>query len=188
MNTMKHTLVIIISFILAAVSQAADKIEIHVFVAETPSSFEGPSDPNAFLELAAKTQGVDLLSTPKVVTQSGHSAKIEVTREFITKEDVSYTIGIKFTVTPEIERERISFKADYESIQFEGFLRHSDSESPIFDIRKISDIRGSAAGPSKYLFPIGVRQEQQTILQDGKPNKTEVIEKKVFLVMDIKKA
>ena len=85
------------------------------------------------------TKGVDLLSSPSVVTRSGQTAKIEVIRQFSYPEGrKGKDVGVKCEVTPVVNKDKtIALHILPEVTEFEGFL--DVEQSPPELVRRNAD-------------------------------------------------
>ena len=138
----------------------------------------------AFLALVQRelhqTKGVDVLSTPKVVTRSGQRAMIEIVREFkyptawkpgAKKEDAwmptahaAKHTGVTLAVEPSVLRGgKIGLWVAPQILEFEGFqdLGHG-RKKPIFSERKVRTNVALKSGQTVILDG-GVREEQQVV-------------------------
>lgn len=94
-----------------------------------------------FLQKLNKQKGVDLLSTPRVLTMSGHQASIEVGRELMTPENTpeGQKVGVFLTLFPELlAKDRVKLSLDGLVREFEGFRDDpaTGKKLPIFLERK----------------------------------------------------
>jgi hypothetical protein len=185
----KHLLILsalILSFALPS-SNAQEEIEVELSLAEVPASFDVPSKANDLIERAADS-GIDLLNFPKVVIKSGEEARFEHTQELKTKQGIGFTVGVRLLATPQVEGDTLSFAADFELIEFEGFRSGSSEESPILAVRQIKNITGSGVSGKEYLFLLMSRTVKQTVSEEGKADIVREIEKKMILLIQMKKA
>ena len=85
---------------------AATTIQVSAKFADVPAGTEIPAKP----ELLAKTKGVDVLSSPTVITSPGKSATIEVTQSLAAPDGSAVPLGVSLSITPTLtEKGGIAF-------------------------------------------------------------------------------
>ncbi|MCA9029968.1 MAG: hypothetical protein KDA69_11570 [Planctomycetaceae bacterium] len=117
-----------------------------------PAAFVTPASLDLFLKDAKKQPSVQVLSRPRVVTQVGQPAEIQVGQEVpiivpASAKEVSIdyrTVGLKLTLTP-----RRSVKAAG-SLELETFFQHSDADADAGV--KVGDINIPAIHESQAVF------------------------------------
>ncbi len=103
---MKLLLSLAISSLLAAANcLAATTIEINAKIADVPAGMEIPAKP----ELLAKTKGVNVLSAPRVITNSGQDATIEVTQNVAAPDSSEVPLGVSLSIKPTLTEKGIAF-------------------------------------------------------------------------------
>ena len=178
---------LVFSFALPALN-AQEEIEIQLSLAEVPASFDVSSGAGDLIQQATTGSAIDLLKFPKVVAKSGEIARFNLTREADAGLGPGFTVGFRLQATPQVEGDTISFTADFKEIEFEGFLPGSDAKSPVLTIRQIKNITGSGASDEEHLFFLMNRIEKQTVSEEGKADTFREVEKKMFLLVQMKKA
>lgn len=91
--------------LLAGSLHAATTIEIAAKFADVPADTEIP----ATAEKLDKLKGIEVLSSPQVVTAPGRSATIEITQEAMVPGAPAVPLGLTLTVTPTLGEKTIHF-------------------------------------------------------------------------------
>ena len=105
---MKFLRLLIASSLLAIAANciAATTIQIEAKFADVPAGTEIPAKP----ELLAKAKGVNILSSPRVITEPGKSASIEVTQNIAAPDGSEVPLGVSLSITPTLtEKGSIAF-------------------------------------------------------------------------------
>ena len=85
---------------------AATTIEITAKIADVAAGTEIPAKP----ELLAKTKGVNVLSAPRVITNPGQAATIEVTQNVAAPDSSEVPLGVSLSIKPTLtEKGGIAF-------------------------------------------------------------------------------
>ena len=93
-------------FAITAHCIAATTIQISAKFADVPAGTEIPAKP----ELLAKAKGVDVLSSPTVITNPGKSATIEITQGLTAPDGSAVPLGVSLSITPTLtEKGSITF-------------------------------------------------------------------------------
>ncbi len=107
-----------------------------------------------------RTKGVDVLSSPRVITLSGQEAKIEIGREFAYKDGegkaATKNLGTTLTMLPKVTGEdQIGLALSSRIVGFEGGPKHANGlEQPIFSVRKVTANVSMTSGHTVVLrFP-----------------------------------
>jgi hypothetical protein len=115
-----------------------------------------------------KKKGVDVLTAPEIKTRSGESKKISVTRSFAIANKGKFQTGITLSVRPTVDGARFRYSVDFDSTAFDGFAS-DPSKTPIFTIRKITDMSGECDGGKEVWLDLGERLDEQMVKETGKP-------------------
>jgi hypothetical protein len=89
----------------ACSARAATSIEVDAKFADVPAGTEIP----ATAEKLDKLKGIEVLSSPQVITVPGRSATIEITQEAMVPGAQAVPLGLTLTVTPTLGEKTIHF-------------------------------------------------------------------------------
>src|SRR5262245_59838141 len=99
---MKH---LCLALLLACTAPAATTIEVAAKFADVPAGTEIP----ATAEKLDKLKGVEVLSSPRVVTPPGKAASIEITQDAMVPGSAAVPLGLTLSVTPTLGEKTIHF-------------------------------------------------------------------------------
>lgn len=147
---MKHLL---LAVLLSAITcPAATTIEVTAKFADVASGTEVPAKP----ELLAKMKGVNVLSAPRVVTNSGQPAAIAVNQDHATPDGSIIPLGVTLSITPTLtEKGSIAFSGRATD-RFKHGQREGESLSSMTFIARETYFKG-------------VTQSGSTVLLNGAP-------------------
>ena len=161
---MKFLRPLIASSLLAIVTDciAATTIQISAKFADVPAGTEIPAKP----DLLAKTKGVDVLSSPTVVTGSGKSATIEITQIVSAPGGLEIPLGVSLSITPTLtEKGTIAFSGKAVD-RFKHGQRDGESLTILSCVAREVYFKGTAASGSSVLLNTGA-PTSATTKKDG---------------------
>ena len=136
---------------IATNSIAATTIQISAKFADVPAGTEIPAKP----ELLAKTKGVDVLSSPTVVTGSGKSATIEVTQNVSAPGGAEIPLGVSLSITATLtEKGNIAFSGKAVD-RFKHGQRDGESLTVLSCVAREVYFKGTAASGTSILLNTG---------------------------------
>jgi hypothetical protein len=144
---------LIASSLLAIASDctAATTIQISAKFADVPAGTEIPAKP----DLLAKTKGVDVLSSPTVVTASGKSATIEITQSLTAPGGPAVPLGVSLSITPTLtENGAIAFSGKAVD-RFKHGQRDGESLTVLSCVAREVYFKGSTTSGSSILLNTG---------------------------------
>ncbi len=150
---MKFLLPLIASSLLALTAHgiAATSIEISAKFADVPAGAEIPAKP----ELLAKTKGVDVLSSPRVITNPGKAATIEITQSLAAPDGSEVPLGVSLSITPTLtEKGAIAFSGKATD-RFKHGQRAGESLSVLACVAREIYFKGTTASGSTILLNAG---------------------------------
>ena len=150
---MKFLRPLIASSLLAFVSDciAATSIQVSAKFADVPAGTEIPAKP----ELLAKTKGVDVLSSPTIVTTSGKSATIEITQNVSAPGGLEIPLGVSLSITPTLtEKGNIAFSGKAVD-RFKHGQRDGESLTVLSCVAREVYFKGSTTSGSSILLNTG---------------------------------
>lgn len=119
-------------------------------------------------------KGVDLMTTPNVITRSGQKGSIEVVREFALhpgSPQPEKKVGVMLDVLPTLtDADRLDLTLNPRIVEFEGFVKDANGMTePVFIERK-ADARLSLKPGQTALLDLGSRTDTQDVedIIDGK--------------------
>ncbi len=132
-------------------SIAATSIQISAKFADVPAGTEIPAKP----DLLAKTKGVDVLSSPTVVTTSGKSATIEITQSLTAPGGPAVPLGVSLSITPTLmEKGDIAFSGKAVD-RFKHGQRDGESLTVLSCVAREVYFKGTAASGTSILLNTG---------------------------------
>ena len=130
---------------------AATSIQVSAKFADVPAGTEIPAKP----ELLAKTKGVDVLSSPTVVTGSGKSATIEVIQNVSAPGGSEVPLGVSLSITPTLtENGNIAFSGKAVD-RFKHGQRDGESLTVLSCVAREVYFKGTAASGTSILLNTG---------------------------------
>ncbi len=91
--------------LLPCLTHAATTIEVNAKIADVMTGTEIPASP----EKLDKLKGVEVLSAPTVLTNSGQAAIIEITQDIIAPDGSTVPLGLALSIRPTITEKGIAF-------------------------------------------------------------------------------
>ena len=130
---------------------AATSIEVSAKFADVPAGTEIPAKP----ELLAKTKGVDVLSSPRVTTNPGKAATIEITQSLAAPDGSEIPLGVSLSITPTLtEKGAIAFSGRATD-RFKHGQRVGESLSVLACVAREIYFKGTATSGSSVLLNAG---------------------------------
>ncbi len=130
---------------------AATTIQIEAKFADVPAGTEIPSKP----ELLAKTKGVNVLSSPRVITEPGKSATIEVTQNAAAPDGSEVPLGVSLAITPTLtEKGTIAFSGKATD-RFKHGQHATETLSVLACVARETYFKGTASSGSTVLLNAG---------------------------------
>ena len=130
---------------------AATTIQVSAKFADVPAGTEIPAKP----DLLAKTKGVDVLSSPTVVTSSGKSATIEIIQNVPTPGGSEIPLGVSLSITPTLtEKGNIAFSGKAVD-RFKHGQRDGESLTILSCVAREVYFKGTTASGSSVLLSTG---------------------------------
>ncbi|GAT32384.1 hypothetical protein TSACC_2782 [Terrimicrobium sacchariphilum] len=141
------------------------------------------------LSKITERKGVDVLTFPRQKTPSGRVAKFSATREVTVPRKGAFEVGVVLTVRPALADDgRIRYSVDADATTFEGFFTPSSSQAPIFKTVRAVGIEGEAEIGKPVVLVLSKWQDEQTIVESGKPNRTALIHRRVIAILTFSQA
>lgn len=150
---MKFLLPLAITSLLAAAANciAATTIEITAKIADVPAGTEIPAKP----ELLAKTKGVNVLSAPRVITNPGQAATIEVTQNVAAPDSSEVPLGVSLSIKPTLtEKGGIAFTGKATD-RFKHGQRDSETLTVLSCVAREMYFKGTTTSGSTVLLKGG---------------------------------
>ncbi len=130
---------------------AATTIQISAKFADVPAGTEIPAKP----DLLAKAKGVDVLSSPTVITNPGKSATIEITQNVTAPGGSEVPLGVSLSITPSLtEKGNITFSGKAVD-RFKHGERDGESLNVLSCVAREIYFKGSVASGSSVLLNTG---------------------------------
>jgi len=127
-------------------------------------------------------KGVNVLTFPEVKSRSGESKEFSTTRDIEVADRGKFQIGVTISVRPTVDGNRFRYSVDFNSTDFEGFAS-DPSKTPIFNIRKITDMKGECDGGKEVWLDLGERFAEQVVEETGKPDTEQLIRRRLIVVI-----
>ena len=169
----------LLSLALAATCTAATTIQISAKFADVPAGTEIPAKP----ELLAKTKGVDVLSSPTVITNPGKSATIEITQSLATPDGSAVPLGVSLSITPTLtEKGSIAFTGKATD-RFKHGQKAGETLNVLACVARETYFKGTTASGSTVLINAG----PSTSTSAKKDGTTEVKSRELVIYLSFKK-
>ena len=127
---------------------AATTIQISAKFADVPAGTEIPAKP----ELLAKAKGVDVLSSPTVLTNPGKAATIEITQMLTAPGTTEIPLGVSLTITPTLtEKGNIAFSGKATD-RFKHGQRDGETLTVLACVAREIYFKGTTAGGSTVVL------------------------------------
>ena len=150
---MKFLRVLVTSSLFAIATDciAATSIQIAAKFADVPAGSDIPAKP----ELLAKAKGIDVLSSPTVVTYPGKSATIEVTQNVAAPGGSEIPLGVSLSITPTLtEKGNIAFSGKATD-RFKHGQHDGESVTVLSCVAREIYFKGTATSGSSVLLNAG---------------------------------
>ena len=158
---------------------AATTIEITAKFADLPAGTEVPAKP----ELLAKTKGVDVLSSPRVITNPGKAATIEITQNLAAPDGSEVPLGVSLSINPTLtEKGAIAFSGKATD-RFKHGQRAGESLSVLACVTREIYFKGTAASGSSVVLNAG----PSTFSAVKKDGATETKSRELVIYLSFKK-
>ena len=169
----------LLSLALAATCTAATTIQISAKFADVPAGTEIPAKP----ELLAKTKGVDVLSSPTVITNPGKSATIEITQSLAAPDGSAVPLGVSLSITPTLtEKGSIAFTGKATD-RFKHGQKAGETLNVLACVARETYFKGTTASGSTVLINAG----PSTSTSAKKDGTTEVKSRELVIYLSFKK-
>ena len=169
----------LLSLALAATCTAASTIQISEKFADVPAGTEIPAKP----ELLAKTKGVDVLSSPTVITNPGKSATIEITQSLAAPDGSAVPLGVSLSITPTLtEKGSIAFTGKATD-RFKHGQKAGETLNVLACVARETYFKGTTASGSTVLINAG----PSTSTSAKKDGTTEVKSRELVIYLSFKK-
>ena len=178
---MKFLRTLIASSLLAIATHctAATTIQVSAKFADVPAGTEIPAKP----DLLAKTKGVDVLSSPTVVTSSGKSATIEIIQNVPAPGGSEIPLGVSLSITPTLtEKGNIAFSGTAVD-RFKHGQRDGESLTILSCVAREVYFKGTTASGSSVLLSTGAPTSTAT----KKDGTTQVKSRELVIYLTFKK-
>jgi hypothetical protein len=167
-------------FAITANCIAATTIEITAKFADVPAGTEIPAKPEAL----AKMKGVDVLSSPRVITNPGKSATIEITQSAAAPDGSSVPLGVSLSITPTLtEKGGIAFSGRATD-RFKHGQRAGETLSVLACVARETYFKGTTTSGSTVLLNAG----PSTSTAAKKDGGTEVKNRELVIYLSFKKS
>ncbi|MEO6784602.1 MAG: hypothetical protein ABI318_00605 [Chthoniobacteraceae bacterium] len=164
---------------LTANCMAATNIQISAKFADVPAGTEIPAKP----ELLAKAKGVDILSSPTVLTSPGKSATIEVTQSVAAPGGSEVPLGVSLFITPTLtEKGNIAFSGKATD-RFKHGQRDSETLTVLACVAREIYFKGTATSGSTIVLKGG----PATFSSVKKDGATQVRSRELVIYLTFKK-
>ena len=148
---MKFLLPLTALLAIAANCIAATTIQIEAKFADVPAGTEIPAKP----ELLAKAKGVNILSSPRVITEPGKSASIEVTQNVAAPDGSEVPLGVSLSITPTLtEKGSIAFSGKATD-RFKHGQKAGETLSVLACVARETYFKGTTASGTTILLNAG---------------------------------
>ena len=169
----------LLSLALAATCTAATTIQISAKFADVPAGTEIPAKP----ELLAKMKGVDVLSSPTVITNPGKSATIEITQSLAAPDGSAVPLGVSLSITPTLtEKGSIAFTGKATD-RFKHGQKAGETLNVLACVARETYFKGTTASGSTVLINAG----PSTSTSAKKDGTTEVKSRELVIYLSFKK-
>lgn len=175
-----------------------------IFAALTTSAFASPKTVLVHVQLVelatngaklpedlsglAERKGADVLASSELRTRSGLPTKLSATRNLTVPRKGTFETGVVLTVCPTFAGDhRIRYSVDFDRTEFEGFAARSSSQAPMFSTRKTIGIDGTTDIGKPVVLDLYTWQDTQTIKEPGKPNRTSIVHRRLFAILNFSK-
>ena len=178
---MKFLRLLIASSLLAIAANciAATTIQIEAKFADVPAGTEIPAKP----ELLAKAKGVNILSSPRVITEPGKSASIEVTQNIAAPDGSEVPLGVSLSITPTLtEKGSIAFTGKATD-RFKHGQKAGETLNVLACVARETYFKGTTASGSTVLINAG----PSTSTSAKKDGATEVKSRELVIYLSFKK-
>lgn len=166
-------------FAIAANCLAATTIEITAKFADVAAGTEIPAKP----ELLAKSKGVDVLSAPRVVTNPGKAATIEITQNLTAPDDSEVPLGVSLTINPTLtEKGSIAFSGRATD-RFKHGQHAGETLSVLACVARETYFKGTTTSGSTVLLSAG----PSTSTASKKDGATQVKNRELVIYLTFKK-
>lgn len=164
---------------IAANCVAATSIQISAKFADVPAGTEIPAKP----ELLAKAKGVDVLSSPTVLTSPGKSATIEITQNVAAPGGSEVPLGVSLSITPTLtEKGNIAFSGKATD-RFKHGQRDGESLTVLACVAREIYFKGTATSGSSVLLNAG----SSTLSSAKKDGATQTKSRELVIYLSFKK-
>ena len=134
-------------------------------------------------ELLAKTKGVDVLSSPRVITNPGKAATIEITQNLAAPDGSEVPLGVSLSINPTLtEKGAIAFSGRATD-RFKHGQRAGESLSVLACVTREIYFKGTAASGSSVVLNAGP-STFSTVKKDGA---TETKSRELVIYLSFKK-
>ena len=158
---------------------AATTIEISAKFADVPAGTEVPAKP----EMLAKTKGVDVLSSPRVITNPGKAATIEITQSLAAPDGSEVPLGVSLSITATLtEKGNIAFSGKATD-RFKHGQRDGESLTVLACVAREIYFKGTATSGSSILLNAG----PSTLSSAKKDGATQVKSRELVIYLSFKK-
>lgn len=141
---------------------------------------------------ASRVKGVDLLCAPRMTTESGQNAQIEVVREYQPTSVAPsgfkpVPIGVIASVTPHLKGSRIAYTA---KLTVSELTTRKTLGNQTFSEITSRDfyVSGTAKCGESVWLDLGAREDKQIVKEGFKPSRTQIIQRWLIAVLTFKKA
>ena len=166
-------------FAITAHCIAATTIQISAKFADVPAGTEIPAKP----ELLAKAKGVNVLSSPRVVTEPGKSATIKVTQNAAAPDGSEVPLGVSLSIKPTLtEKGSIAFTGKAVD-RFKHGQRDGETITLLSCVAREMYFKGTAASGTTVLLKGG----PSTSTAAKKDGATEVKSRELVIYLTFKK-
>ena len=182
MKPFLYPAIITLLFTVSVLAEPA--ISVHTQLCELPATAKLPRD----ITRIANVPGADSLVTPDFHTTSGQVVKVSVGRDLEVSGKGTFPTGSVLSIRPTLHSERFDYSVDFEHTEFVSFAKRSATQAPVLNTRKIIGMDGQSGDGEPVWFDLGVREDEQTIRERGKPTRTRTIRRRLVAILTFSKA
>ena len=173
----------IITLLLTTPVFAEPVISVHTQWCELPATAKLPKD----ITRVAQVPGADNLVTPDSRANSGQVVKVSVGRDLEVPGKGTFPTGSVLSIRPTLHGGRFDYSVDFEHTEFLCFAARSTTQAPVLNTRKIVGMDGQSGDGEPVWLDLGVREDEQTIREHGKPTRTRTIRRRLIAILTFTK-
>lgn len=140
------------------------------------------------LSRLAERKGADVLASSRLKTRSGKPATLSATQELVIPHKGKFPTGAVLTVRPTLAGDgRVRYSVDFDFTTLDGYFAPSTTQAPIFKTVRAVGIEGEAEIGRPVVLVLTHWQDEQMVVEPGKPNRTELIHRRLIAILSFSK-